>query len=111
MSNKKELNEKETNEVSGGVFIDITDPYKDTYTHELDKYETVNYIGKTLYFDKGGKFNYQWVLGTLINSYEKDTACGTERTAIVKVENSRNLMFERFSEIELSLDDWTAHIK
>lgn len=110
MTNKQELNEKELEQISGGSSVD---DYKKEYPNKLDKYETANHIGEELFFvaytSVDSSVICEWIIGTLLNSYEKESGCGTIRTATVSV-NQSNVNSYRGSK-DISLDKWTAYSK
>lgn len=103
----KERNEKELDNVNGGYFE--FQKYRRVYKNKLDKYDTVNYIGQNLYFDRASEY-YKWVFGTITDSYERSWGCGkTIRTAKVTVIDSED--YSSNAKIELDLDCWKAYSK
>lgn len=115
MTDKKQLKKDELEKVSGGLSAVLDNPYKQEYTIEINKYETENHIGETLYFDcdkADGRYKkeYTWVLGTLLRSFEQSNGCGTIRMATITIiESGGNI--ERSGTIDICLDGWQAHIK
>lgn len=120
MTDKNQLNNEELNKVSGGTLKCNSNSYENEYTHKIDKYDTVNYIGQDLLFKSvtTERYNNQtidkksFVFGTLVDSYEKEKSCGTTRTAKVYVKYSSGCVtFNCNANTELSLDKWGAYSK
>lgn len=112
MTNKNELNEKELNEVSGG-YNEVNNPFRQQYPNKINKDNISNYINQTLYFDclrpnDTSLPPYSWILGLLLNIYEKSSSCGNTLMAKVKVINAGGCTINE-NPTEISLDTYNAY--
>lgn len=108
MTEKKELNNEELNQVSGGAYG--YEKYRKQYTIKIDKKDIENYIGQNLYFDFSSVDDYHWVCGTLVDSYEKSHGCGTTRIAKIAVIEACGYLGSSSTQ-ELSIDSWRVYRK
>lgn len=86
MTNRKELDYDELEQITGGVSgkYDRFNELKQTYNISIDKYETANHIGEIML--AWHSQNDGWYLGTILSSYEKTTMCNaTERVCQIRV--------------------------
>lgn len=117
MTDKKELSNEELEDVNGGSDCNNDDLhyYEDNFKCEINKYDANKYIGEEVRVDNvvvqhGVGISYG---GILMNSYEKTTSCGTERTHLISVKFVSNASYDSCvgKEIELSGDNHRVFVK
>lgn len=92
MTDKKQLNNNELEQVSGGTYEEYINVVYNTFPHGplIDKYDVGLYKGKKVILNDHNR-GLVWVMGIVIDSYERTVGCGTERTQVVNVTNASGI--------------------
>lgn len=85
MTNKKELNEQELNEITGG-HQENTSYIKGKVGAHIGQHDAPNYIGRRVYvIDDDDPIDY--AAGTLVNSYMDTSGCSDERKHVIDIDH------------------------
>lgn len=88
MTDKKQLNEEQLNEVAGGSENkDKINRYLSEYSIRIDEGSLDNYVGQKVFFlNKGNTSSHFWIFGTLLSKVIcESVGCGTQHRAKIDI--------------------------